>query len=74
VLGLGVVLLTWTAAIRVSGTVQVSCVDVFDGTDDLTAEVRAEILARCIATAGPDEIEPAVVLRRHPKLYPFAIR
>jgi hypothetical protein len=50
------------------------CVDVFDGSDGLAIEERSELLARCVATAGRDESEPAVVMRKHPRLYPFSLR
>jgi hypothetical protein len=46
----------------------------FDDTAGLAIEERSELIARCVATAGWDEIEPAVVMRKHPRLYPFTLR
>ncbi len=74
VLGFGALFISWTAAIRVAGPPKATCTEIFDRTDELDREARSELLARCIATAGPDEIEPAVVLRRYPKYYPFVTR
>ena len=73
-LGLAALFVSWTAAIRVAGPPKAACTDIFNRTDGLDRETRSELLARCIATAGPDEIEPAVVLRRYPQFYPFAAR
>jgi hypothetical protein len=67
-LGIGVIVVSWVAAIHFSGGTRTRCVDVFDGTDGLAREARSELLARCVATAARDEIDPAVVLRKHPQL------
>jgi hypothetical protein len=73
-LGLGVLFLSWTAALQVTGSVPTTCADIFEGTDNLDKEARSELLARCVATAGEDEMAPATVLRRYPSLYGFSLR
>jgi hypothetical protein len=73
-LGVSVIVVGWVAALHFGGGTPTRCVDVVDGTNGLAIEERSELLARCVATAGRDEIEPAVVMRKHPRLYPFTLR
>ncbi len=72
-LGISVVLVSWAAAAHLGHHTSTGCADAFDGTDGLAIEERS-LNARCVATAGRDEIEPAVVMRKHPRLYPFSLR
>jgi hypothetical protein len=60
-LGLGALVLSWTAAAHISAPPPATCREVFDRTDALSREARSEFLARCVATAAQDEIGPAVL-------------
>src|SRR5215211_2951148 len=73
-LGISVILVSRVAAVHLGHHTSTGCVDAFDGTDGLAIEERSELIARCVATAGRDEIDPAVVMRKHPRLYPFSLR
>jgi hypothetical protein len=69
-LGIGGLFLSWVAAVEVTGTSPAGCEQVFSEPTDLDAE----LLARCVATAGETEISSASVLRRYPDLHPFSLR
>jgi hypothetical protein len=73
-LGGSVLFLSWTGAAQLAGDTQPGCPEVFGGTIDLDEGARAELLARCVATAGEDEMSTRTVMRRFPTLYPLSVR
>ena len=55
-LGLAALVVSWTAAVQVTGKEQASCNDVYITTDRLNGSSRSEFRERCIATLRPSDL------------------